>query len=297
MVLAKRVLVLRDPKEKKNKANSAEVLSGLAENVKVVDGVSWASLSDALGESADPSRWRFLCKMGHTVKKDAEFEDFVLLSVTHGGAPEERFALKTHDFDGIVTVNGTWPAALRLLKNNRWAANLPVIQLATKGRERRVLQPGRGKRLSTAGALAVLEGIFTGNAAKVEEVFSAVRTALDPVIEPDADQAKPGNWIRRRRRLDKAERVARKKAKKKVGKKKAAKKQTRLQRKRKEERKRKKLAGSKKEAKREERAGTPKERREARKARKAAREAEKAERAAKLAKKAAKKKALGRRGG
>jgi DTW domain-containing protein YfiP len=100
-----RVLVLQHPQEPDHVLGTAPLLAG-AVGAKVAVGLSWRSLSHALGEDADPHRWGVLWR---------------------GSATEPT--PPTSPLDGILALDGTWTQAKALWWRNAWLTKLQRVAL------------------------------------------------------------------------------------------------------------------------------------------------------------------------
>jgi hypothetical protein len=112
-----RVLVLQHPQEPDHLLGTAPLLARGLERARVVVGLSWASLSDALGEEVPPGRWSVLWRGSST--EPGLFD--------RNGNPA-----RADNVDGIVVLDGTWTQAKTLWWRNPWLLKLGRI----------VLQPG-----------------------------------------------------------------------------------------------------------------------------------------------------------
>lgn len=120
-----RVVILQHPREDDQVLGTAKLVSLMLPNTKLIRGLSWASLSDALGEKADPSRYGVLYPM--SLKKELSEEDkkkpFLVLD-RHGDTLKPQPKL-----DGIVVLDGTWSQGKSLWWRNAWLLKLNRILL------------------------------------------------------------------------------------------------------------------------------------------------------------------------
>jgi DTW domain-containing protein YfiP len=112
----RRVLILQHPQEQDALLGSAQILSASLPKAKVVVGLSWRKLADALGEeSVDPARWAVLFP-------DSE--------ASQPGVTSRRGeVLEPSALEGIVVLDGTWSKAKTLWWRNPWLNKLNRMSL------------------------------------------------------------------------------------------------------------------------------------------------------------------------
>lgn len=123
-----RVLVLQHPREDDQVLGTASLLERMLESCTVRRGLSWASLTDALGETADPKDFGVLYPM--SLKKplgEAELKAPYLVIDRHGDI--ERPAPKLR---GIVVLDGTWSQGKSLWWRNPWLLKLHRVVLSPR---------------------------------------------------------------------------------------------------------------------------------------------------------------------
>lgn len=150
------ILILQHPREAKNPLGSARLLSlSIAGAVHCV-GLSWRSLSHALGHQANPSEWAVLY-LG--TQKDSESKG--------AGLPLEVRDRKSRlvpeaTIKGIVLLDGNWKQSKTLWWRNPWLLKLNRLLLnpSQGSRYGTLRRQPRGRCLSTleAGAF-VLDGL------------------------------------------------------------------------------------------------------------------------------------------
>ncbi|WP_420964092.1 tRNA-uridine aminocarboxypropyltransferase [Bradyrhizobium sp. B120] len=151
------LLILIHPQEQDRALGTARLLARHFENAVVRIGLSWPSLSKALGRRvADPSRWAVLY-LGSAKVEDLE-TDAEIVAINRKGElePHQRGILS--DIEGIVLLDGTWSQAKALWWRNAWMLKCQRVILGPKrpslyGKLRR--EPRRDG-LSTIEAAAVL---------------------------------------------------------------------------------------------------------------------------------------------
>src|ERR1700752_5296963 len=113
------VLILQHPQEQDRALGTARLTARHFKNAVVKIGLSWPSLSKALGRPvADPSRWAVLY-LGSAKVADLETpSDIVAISRKGEMEAGQRAILK--DIEGIVLLDGTWSQAKALWWRNAW---------------------------------------------------------------------------------------------------------------------------------------------------------------------------------
>jgi DTW domain-containing protein YfiP len=113
------LLILQHPQEQDRALGTARLVALHFKNAVLKIGLSWPSLSKALGRPVnDPSRWAVLY-LGSA--KVADFEtDRDILSINRKGEAEENQRALLKDIQGIVLLDGTWSQAKALWWRNAW---------------------------------------------------------------------------------------------------------------------------------------------------------------------------------
>jgi DTW domain-containing protein len=112
----RRVLILQHPQEQDALLGSAQILSASLPKARVVVGLSWRKLADALGEeTVDPARWAVLFP-------DSEASE-------PGVTSRSGSVLDPSALEGIVVLDGTWSKAKTLWWRNPWLNKLNRMSL------------------------------------------------------------------------------------------------------------------------------------------------------------------------
>jgi DTW domain-containing protein YfiP len=199
-------LILQHPQEQDRALGTARLTALHFANAVVKIGLSWPSLSKALGRPvADPSRWAVLY-LGSAKASDLDTEDEIV-AVNRKGEMEDHQRAVLKGIEGIVLLDGTWSQAKALWWRNPWMLKCQRIILGPKrpsayGQLRR--EPRRdGLSTIEAAALllaalerrpeiaATLNGSFERMLARYREVQSAM-----PELAP---KPKKRDFRRRRR--------------------------------------------------------------------------------------------------
>lgn len=113
------ILILQHPQEQDRALGTARLTARHFKDAVVKIGLSWPSLSKALGRPvADPSRWGVLY-LGSA--KASEFDtDAEIVAINRKGEMEEGQRAILRGIEGIVLLDGTWSQAKALWWRNAW---------------------------------------------------------------------------------------------------------------------------------------------------------------------------------
>lgn len=195
------LLILQHPQEQDMALGTARLTALHLKNSVLKIGLSWPSLSKALGRSVpDPSRWAVLY-LG-SAKAAALDTDRDIIAINRKGelADNQRAILK--DIEGIVLLDGSWSQAKALWWRNAWMLKCQrvILNPATPSRYGRLRREPRRDGLSTIEAAAMLlaglekrpdiaaslNGAFERMLAKVQQA-QAVLPELAPKPRPKRD--------------------------------------------------------------------------------------------------------------
>src|SRR5450759_3779222 len=151
------LLILQHPQEQDRALGTARLTALHFKNAVLKIGLSWPSLSKALGRRVhDPSRWAVLY-LGSAKVADLEtISDIVAINRKGEIEDNQRAILK--DIEGIVLLDGTWRQAKALWWRNAWMLKCQRIILgpARPSRYGQLRREPRRDGLSTIEAAAVL---------------------------------------------------------------------------------------------------------------------------------------------
>jgi len=152
------VLILQHPQEQDRLLGTARLTTRQLTNATLKIGLSWPSLSKALGRDVDPARWAVLY-LGSAKVADLE-TDRDVVAIDRKGALEYGQNAILNALEGIVLLDGTWSQAKALWWRNAWMLKCQRVILGPKslslyGKLRR--EP-RSDGLSTIEAAAFLLG-------------------------------------------------------------------------------------------------------------------------------------------
>jgi len=151
------LLILQHPQEQDRALGTARLTARHFKNAVVRIGLSWPSLSKALGRPvADPSRWAVLY-LGSAKAEDFD-TDAEIIAINRKGElePDQRGVLA--DIEGVVLLDGTWSQAKALWWRNAWMLKCQRVILGPKRPSRygRLRREPRRDGLSTIEAAAML---------------------------------------------------------------------------------------------------------------------------------------------
>ena len=151
------LLILQHPQEQDRALGTARLTALHFKNAVLKIGLSWPSLSKALGKPVhDPSRWAVLY-LGSA--KVAELEtDRDIVAINRKGEIEENQRGILKDIEGIVLLDGTWSQAKALWWRNAWMLKCQRVVLgpAQPSRYGKLRKEPRSDGLSTIEAAAML---------------------------------------------------------------------------------------------------------------------------------------------
>lgn len=161
-----RVLVLQHPQEPDKELGSAALLVRGLENSRLRVGLSWSSLSKALGEEAKPSEWAVLY-LGAKGVKFPKAVNFVNKKNEPVPPPEKLV--------GLVVLDGTWSQAKALWWRNSWLLKLKriVLQPELPSRYGHLRKEPRREAVSTLESVALALGDLENKATQdlLEDAF------------------------------------------------------------------------------------------------------------------------------
>jgi hypothetical protein len=151
------LLILQHPQEQDRALGTARLTALHFEDAVVKIGLSWPSLSKALGRPvADSSRWAVLY-LGSA--KAAELETGRdIVAINRKGEVEDHQRAILEDIEGIVLLDGTWSQAKALWWRNAWMLKCQrvILNPAQPSRYGRLRREPRSDGLSTIEAAAML---------------------------------------------------------------------------------------------------------------------------------------------
>jgi tRNA-uridine aminocarboxypropyltransferase len=148
------VLILQHPQEQDRALGTARLTAMHFANAVLKIGLSWPSLSKALGRPvADPSRWAVLY-LGSAKVADLDTKSDIV-AINRKGEIEDHQRAILKDIEGIVLLDGTWSQAKALWWRNAWMLKC----------QRVILGPQRPSRYGTLRREPRRDGLSTIEAA------------------------------------------------------------------------------------------------------------------------------------
>jgi hypothetical protein len=201
------VLILQHPQEQDRALGTARLTALHFENAVLKIGLSWSSLSKALGRQvSDPSRWAVLYLGSAKVADLKTTSDIVAINRKGEIEDNQRAILK--DVEGIVLLDGTWSQAKALWWRNAWMLKCQRVILGPRHPSRygKLRREPRRDGLSTIEAAAMLlsslekrPDIAETLHASFERMLARYRDA-QTVLPELAPKPRPKRDYRRRKR-------------------------------------------------------------------------------------------------
>jgi DTW domain-containing protein YfiP len=151
------LLILQHPQEQDRALGTARLTALHFQDAVVKIGLSWPSLSKALGRPvADPSRWAVLY-LGSAKVSDLD-ADREIVAINRKGEIEDNQRAILKGIEGIVLLDGTWSQAKALWWRNPWMLKCQRVILGPRRPSRygQLRREPRRDGLSTIEAAAML---------------------------------------------------------------------------------------------------------------------------------------------
>jgi DTW domain-containing protein YfiP len=151
------LLILQHPQEHDRALGTARLTALHFKNAVLKIGLSWPSLSKALGRPVhDPQRWAVLY-LGSAKVADLD-TDRDIVAINRKGEVEDNQRAILKDIEGVVLLDGTWSQAKALWWRNAWMLKCQRVILDPKQPSRygKLRKEPRRDGLSTIEAAAML---------------------------------------------------------------------------------------------------------------------------------------------
>jgi tRNA-uridine aminocarboxypropyltransferase len=201
------LLILQHPQEQDRALGTARLTTQHFRDATLRVGLSWPSLSKALGRPvADPSRWAILY-LGSSKVADLD-TDAEIVALTRKGEIAERQRAIFESLEGVILLDGTWSQAKALWWRNPWTLKCQRVILGPKRPSRYGVLRREPRRdgLSTIEAAAMvlarlekrpdIESVLIGSFERMLARYREVQ-GTNPALAP---RPKPRRDFRRRRR-------------------------------------------------------------------------------------------------
>jgi len=201
------LLILQHPQEQDRALGTARLTALHFKNAVLKIGLSWPSLSKALGRPvADPSRWAVLY-LGSAKAGDLD-TDSEIVAINRKGEREDSQRAILNRIEGVVLLDGTWSQAKALWWRNPWMLKCQRVILGPRRPSRygQLRREPRRDGLSTIEATAMLLAALEQRpdiAAALNESFERMLARYRKVqgTMPElVPKPKPKRDFRRRRR-------------------------------------------------------------------------------------------------
>src|SRR5438132_326010 len=201
------ILILQHPQEQDRTLGTARLTALHFEHAVVKIGLSWPSLSKALGRPVhDPSRWAVLY-LGSAKVSDFD-TDREVVAINRKGEVEDNQRAILKDIEGIVLLDGTWSQAKALWWRNAWMLKCQRVILGPRQPSRygSLRKEPRRDGLSTIEAAAMLLSSLEKRPDIAETLHTSFERMLakyrkaQRVLPELAPKPKPKRDYRRRKR-------------------------------------------------------------------------------------------------
>jgi len=173
------LLILQHPQEQDRALGTARLTAHHFKDAVVKIGLSWPSLSKALGRPVhDPSRWAVLY-LGSAKVSELD-TDSEIVAIDRKGQMEEGQRAILRDIEGIVLLDGTWSQAKALWWRNAWMLKCRRVILGPR-------QPSRYGHLRKEprrDGLATIEaaGLVLGALQKRPDIAAALNASFERML-------------------------------------------------------------------------------------------------------------------
>lgn len=173
------LLILQHPREQDRALGTARLTAQHFRNAALKIGLSWPSLTKALGRPADPQRWAVLYLGSARAVQLAPGRDVVVLDRKGAALPDQAGALA--DIEGVVLLDGTWSQAKTLWWRNAWMLKCRRIVLAPD----RPSRYGKVRREPRRDALATIEAaaLLLSRLEKRPEIALTLNKSFERMLE------------------------------------------------------------------------------------------------------------------
>jgi len=173
------LLILQHPQEQDKTLGTARLTAHHFRNATFRVGLSWPSLTTALGRPADPRRWAVLHLGSVQAATIAPGRDIVVLDGRRAPLPDQDTALA--ELDGVVLLDGTWSQAKTLWWRNPWVLKARRVVLAP----RRPSLYGSLRREPRAEGLSTLEaaGLLISRIEQRPEIETTLRASFERMLD------------------------------------------------------------------------------------------------------------------
>src|SRR5664279_2980447 len=201
------LLILQHPQEQDRALGTARLAALHFKDAVVKIGLSWPSLSKALGRTVhDPSRWAILYLGSAKVANLGT--DKQIVAINRKGEREDHQCAMRGDIEGIVLLDSTWSQAKALWWRNAWMLKCQRVILGPK----RASRYGVLRKEPRQDGLSTIEaaGLLLAGLEKRPDIAETLNASFDrmlaryreaqSVLPELAPKPKPKRDYRRRKR-------------------------------------------------------------------------------------------------
>jgi DTW domain-containing protein YfiP len=173
------VLILQHPQEQDHLLGTAQLATTYLTNATLRIGLSWPSLTKALGRPADPKRWAIL-HLGSARPADLP-KSREIVALDRRGHPVKDQDAALAQIGGVVLFDGTWSQAKTLWWRNPWVlkAQRIVLNPRTPSLYGKLRREPRREGLSTIEAAGLILAGLEGR----PEIETTLRDALGRMLD------------------------------------------------------------------------------------------------------------------
>src|SRR3569833_4120737 len=172
------VLILQHPQEQDRLLGTARLTALQLSNATLKIGLSWPSLSKALGREVDPADWAILY-LGSAKVSDLETDRDVVAIDRKGGLEHGQNAILSN-LEGGVVLDGTWSQAKALWWRNPWMLKCQRVILGPKS----LSLYGKLRREPRSAGLSTIEaaGMLLGALERRPEIAATLDASFDRML-------------------------------------------------------------------------------------------------------------------
>ncbi|MCE3256855.1 MAG: hypothetical protein K0Q64_938 [Nitrobacter vulgaris] len=198
------LLLLQHPQEQDKALGTARLTALHFQDAVLKIGLSWPSLSRALGRRVhDPSRWAVLY-LG-SARVDRANTDRAIVAINRNGQTETDQRAALADIEGVVLLDGTWSQAKALWWRNPWMLKCQRVVLSPGWTSRygKLRREPRRDGLATIEAAAIMLAHLEGR----PDIETTLLASFDGMltkyqeVQGRMPELAPGPKRRRNRRL------------------------------------------------------------------------------------------------
>jgi DTW domain-containing protein YfiP len=173
------LLILQHPQEQDRALGTARLTALHLRNATLKIGLSWPSLTKALGRPVDPQRWAVLYLGSAHAGQLAPGRDVVVLDRKGTALVDQEAALA--DIDGVVVLDGTWSQAKTLWWRNAWMLKCRRVVLGPS----RPSRYGKLRREPRRDGLATIEAaaLLLSRVEQRPEIALALNKSFEHMLE------------------------------------------------------------------------------------------------------------------